>query len=281
MSDFYEALLKTKKKLELTELINVLESENRVLSDEIPRLRIISHNEQADVDNLESSKIKLSYLRITGKLEERLNKERTEARNATSRYEFALSQQKHILLQLENCIDELATLGNCEEVLRDQISFPEDATLNLLKQCTTELPQISKNINLLLQTLNKVSQWATIRNGTQSTASLSGTSDQLLSAEHAAQTALIQIKTDLQNYQTLLQPFEIILETNEIQKFPDNYLTELYTYALISNRVQNVIICLRQIGFQLNRINPKIIELQKKQTLVFLRSLLDAANSAQ
>ena len=66
MSEFQAAYRKTKFKLELLECRERLESEIKLLDAETKRLRIIAHNEQADVENLESG-ITGFFLRVTGK----------------------------------------------------------------------------------------------------------------------------------------------------------------------------------------------------------------------
>ena len=279
MLDLYEAIRHTERKLELLERKEKLESEKKLLDEEIRKLKIIAHNEQADVENMKMPSIKGLILGIVGRKQEILEKEQAEARHAQQNYELAVSRQEAVQARLRECTEQLATLGNCEEKLRKMLSLSQDTSLATLTQCTAGLPQLRQQIRDLISALAKVSQLAAFRNGTQSTSALAGTDDKLLAAERKIQNMLIQLKADIKHYEVNLAPFGIDMDTDALQSVKDDYLTDLYTYALITSRVEKLTIILRQLGFQMDAINPKLVQLTLEKNKQYLRTLLDTAHS--
>lgn len=277
MSNLQEAIYQTRLKLELLEQKEKLEAEEKRLDSEVHRLKIIAHNEQADVENLSVPGIRGLLLAMTGKKQERLEKEQAEARHAKQNYETAAAKQESVLCKLNQCAEELAALGNCEETLRQLVSLSEHSELTMLTQCGIGLCDIQQQIHELMGALTKVLQLGAIRNGTQSTSALAGTDDKLRSAERSAQEMLVQMKTGLKIFETNLSAYGLELNTDTLQKINDDHLTDLYTYALITSRVENFKVALRQLGFQLDAIKPRLEQLTLEQQKKHLRTLLDAA----
>lgn len=277
MTDFKEAYTKTQRKAELLDLTEKLNAERTQLDAEVRRLQIIAHNEQADVDNLESSGIKNILLGLTGKKRERLEKEQSEARNAVQNYELAKSKHESVIQKLDAYAKELASIDSCDESLRKLIGLPEDTTLTVLTQCTADLARIRNDISPLISILAKVTKLGAFRSGTSATSALAGTDDKLLAMERGAQNALIQLQANLQALQENVAPFGISINAAELQNIKDNYLTDLYTSALITTRTEKVTVVLRQIGFQLDAIKPKLAVLVSEERKEYLQSLLDAA----
>lgn len=277
MTEFKEVYAKTQRKAALLDLMDELNAERKQLDAEVRKLQIIAHNEQADVDNLDSPGIKSILLGLTGKKQERLEKEQSEARNALQNYELTKLKLESVIQKIDIYAAELASLGLCDESLRRLLSLPEDPTLAILVQCTSDLSRIRDDISPLIRKLSQVSQLGAFRNGTSSTSALSGTDDKLLAMERTAQDMLIEIKTSLRVLQENLAPFGILINTAELDGIKDDYLTDVYTSALITSRVEKVTVMLRQIGFQLDAINPNLAALVSKKQKEQLRLLLDAA----
>ncbi|MBR3973164.1 MAG: hypothetical protein IKJ99_04345 [Oscillospiraceae bacterium] len=274
-----EAIRLTARKLELLEQKEKLEAENKLLEERVRKLKIIAHNEQADVENLNMPGIRRLFLSITGKKQEKLEKEQMEARHAQQNLDAAAAKQDSTLHRLSQYAAELAALGNCEEELRQWLSLPEDAPLLSLEHCSTDLSGTQNLIDDLKKALVKVSQLGAIRNGTQNPIALAGTDDQLRSAERSAQDMLIQIKSELKSLDANLAAFGLKPDFDMMYNITDDYLKELYTYALITARVENVMVTLRQIGFQLDAIKPQLAQLTLDQQKKYLRMLLDIARS--
>lgn len=279
MLELQEVIQQTKLKLELLERKEKLESENKLMDAEIRKLKIIAHNEQADVENMQMPSIRGFFLSIAGKKQEMLEKEQTEARNAQQNYEFAVTRQASVLHKLNKCTEQLTVLGACEEKLRQMLSLPEDSSFVVLTRCSEDTSRIQKQISDTMAAVAKVSKLGAFRNGTQSTSALAGTDDKLLVAERHAQDMLIQLKADVKGYEEKLAHFGIILESDSLQDLKDDYLTELYTYALISSRADKITIILRQIGFQLDAIKLKLAQLTSEKHKNYLRTLVDAARN--
>ena len=276
MLEFQEAYRKTKLKLELLERREKLESESTLLNVEIKRLRIIAHNEQADVENLETPGIKGLLLTISGKKQAYMEKEQAESRTAQENYEFAVARQESTLHKLSQCNEELCLLAACEEDLRQHLNYPKDTVLTTLTYCTTELPRLQESLSTTKEKLAKVTKLGAFRNGTQSTSALAGTDDKLMAAERLAQETLCQFKIDLENFKSDMAPFGINIDTEALQRIEADYLTDLYTYAIITTRVEKVTVILKRIGFQLDAAKPKLESQKAEQQKNYLRSLLNA-----
>ena len=189
-----EAIRLTARKLELLEQKEKLEAENKLLEERVRKLKIIAHNEQADVENLNMPGIRRLFLSITGKKQEKLEKEQMEARHAQQNLDAAAAKQDSTLHRLSQYAAELAALGNCEEELRQWLSLPEDAPLLSLEHCSTDLSGTQNLIDDLKKALVKVSQLGAIRNGTQNPIALAGTDDQLRCPPRSAEPGRCRCK---------------------------------------------------------------------------------------
>lgn len=274
-----EAIRRTSLKLELLELKEALEAEATLLEDEVRKLRIIAHNEQADVENLQSPGIRGLFLNLTGKMQERLEQEQTEARHAQQDYQAAAAKLDSVLSKLAQYTEELASLGNCEDELGQMLALPEDAALETLRQCTAALSEIQSKSEHLMAALAKVSQLGAIRDGTRIPVALANTDDQLRSAEYSTQELLKQLQAELRSFKSNLAPFGIDLDVEEFLKISDDHLIGLYSYAMITSRVEHVTVLLRHIGFRLDALKPELARLTLQREKEYLQTLLDAARS--
>lgn len=277
---FKDAYNKTKRKAELLEIREKLKAECKLLDAEVRKLQIIAHNEQADVENLESPGIKSMLLELTGKKQERLEKEQGEARNAVQNYEFAKMRRESVGQRLIARESELDSLGACEVALQQLLQIPANDALLDLTQLLSDIPRILEDISSLTGTLTKVSQWGAARAATSSTSGLAGTDDTLRAIENKAQDALDQLKSNLSNLQKRAAAHGIQIDLAQLEQVESNYLTDLYTSALIDIRVDKITVMLRQIRLQLDAAFPKLTQTASEQTIRHLHMLLDAAGKA-
>lgn len=277
MSELQALICQAKQKLELLEQKETLESESAILDAEVRKLKIIAHNEQADVENMQGPSIKGFFLSIMGKKQEALEKEQAEARSAQQNYELAAAKQEAVTYKLKTCMEALESLASCEETLRTLIGYPEDTSFSSLTQCTKKLPEIQDCMTTLMTELVNVSKLGAFRNGTTSTSALAGTDDRLMSAEHKAQNLLIQLKDELRNFTENLIPFGMSVDTGDLAQVEDDYLTDLYTQALITARVDKVTIALRQLRFRLDALKPTLENTSAEYRKEHLRALIAAA----
>lgn len=275
MQELQTLLQQTRRKLELLEQQELLTAESRQLDTETHNLKIQAHNEQADVDNLSAPGIQSFFLGLTGRKQERLDKEQAEARHAQQRYASAVARQASVRQQLAECAAELEALGTCEKELQELIAFPENAALSAVVHACTVLPQIQGQINPLIADLETV---ATLGAACQSrTAALAGTVGKLLAAERSTQNKLSQFQADLADFEAAIAPFGIAINTEALHAIKDHYLTDLYTGAIIVSRADNACVALRHAGFQLDAAKPKLAQLQSQYTRLHLQALIDAA----
>lgn len=275
---FKDAYNKTRRKAELLEIREKLKGECKLLDAEIRKLQIIAHNEQADVESLESPGVKSILLGLTGKKQERLEKEQGEARNAVQNYEFAKMRRESIGQNLIAREAELDSLGACEVALRQLLQIPADEELLNLTQLLSDIPRIQEDISGLMGTLSKVSQWGSARAASSTISGLSGTDDKLRAIETKAQAALEQVKSDLMRIKEQAAVHGISIDTFKLQDVENNYLTDLYTSAVIDIRVDKITVMLRQIRLQLDAALPRLTQLAAERNIKHLHMLLDTAS---
>lgn len=274
ISDAPLCYLQTRRKLELLELTEKLENERKTLEAEVHRLKIIAHNEQADVDNLAAPGLKGFFLGLTGRKQEQMEQEQSEARNAKQNFDTAQTRLYTTKNQLNLYIDELSALGGCEDTLRQLMQFPEDAELKKLTQLLSDISCAQEEISQLKSILTKVSEWGAVRTATAATSALAETDNKLRAIENKAQKTLDLLKEDLIHLQDQASSFGISIDVSELQRVENNYLTDLYTSALIDIRVDKISVKLRQIRFQLDAAYPKLTRIASEKHKAYLQSLL-------
>lgn len=114
------------RRWELKELLPTLESQKEKLEQELFALHIDRHNQRADVENLESRSIKNYFLRVSGKLDDRLEQERREARAAESKYNAAEEELDRTKRRLADCREEIQALSGCTLAYWDALSDAAD-----------------------------------------------------------------------------------------------------------------------------------------------------------
>lgn len=114
---------------ELKQHLRALEEEKEKLSKEVFSLQIAAHNEQVDVDSLNSFNLKNMYYAMTGKKDELLAKETSEARVAKEKADAAAFHLKQIERQMESDSNTVHALQGCEE-----------AYWNMLQTVVSEIP---------------------------------------------------------------------------------------------------------------------------------------------
>lgn len=92
----------------------------------LPDLKYDVEKQQGDVDNLENGGIMSMFFSAIGRHEEKLEKERNEARAAAVKYQDALQTCQDLHRQLEDVKDQLSTLGNCEERFRTALRSKQE-----------------------------------------------------------------------------------------------------------------------------------------------------------
>ena len=276
-SDFELYLDQTRRKLELLQLQERLDTEIRDLKDRVHQLGILAHNEQADVENLETPGLKNFFLNLTGKKQERLEQELAEARRARQQLDAAQAKLNTAEYQLTRCSQEYALLGNCEEQLARLLNLPASEELSFLEQLLSHIDQAEQDISQLLKLLNTLSQLGSIRTANLGTPGLGGTDTQLRSAENTAQAALEQLKKTLLHIQSAAASCQITLDTCGLEQISSHYLTDLYTTALIDIRTNHVTLTLRQIRVQLQTALPKLKKEKADRYKAYLQMLLEMA----
>ena len=113
-ADLKELQRRAARKVQLDNQLRELKEQRRELEAKVEELAAIKHDEQADVDRLESGGLAALFYSLIGKGEEKLTKERREAAAAALKYESAARELDSVMSDIAGCESELAGLSGCE-----------------------------------------------------------------------------------------------------------------------------------------------------------------------
>lgn len=124
MNDFHTLRQQMRTWEALKEQETALQQKISTMEQLLPQLEIEMHREQDDVTHLENGGIVSMFYSAIGRQEEKLDKERQEARAAEIKYQDALNTCRDLYRELEHVRDQIHTLDNCAEkyqaVLREK-----------------------------------------------------------------------------------------------------------------------------------------------------------------
>lgn len=115
-----EIQVQSQRKQYLITLAEELESQRKDLEKKVGVLKAKKQLEQADVDKLEGRSLAAFFAGIRGNKEEKLNKERQEARAAAVKYDMTARELEAVEYDLSRNREELEGLGDIDQ-RRDQI----------------------------------------------------------------------------------------------------------------------------------------------------------------
>lgn len=166
------------RKAQLESLRVVLTKQQRELGEQTAVLQSAMEREQADVEALRKGGVKALLYGLTGKKQQKLEQEQTEAHNARLQYEAALRELTEAELGLRRTEAELGTLEGCEDeyiaLLWELMAYGKDRDSEVLLRELDEkwrmivaakaLAQHSmEQIQLLEQHLDEANRWAFVR----------------------------------------------------------------------------------------------------------------------
>ena len=102
------------RRVHLESLRSELTKQQRELSEKTQALKAAMVNEQADVDALQKPGMKSQFYSLTGKKEQKLEKEQLEAREAKGAYQAAAWELESVERQLQRNTAELVEFELCE-----------------------------------------------------------------------------------------------------------------------------------------------------------------------
>ncbi len=109
---------------QLSSMLTELRSQREMLSAEVEELESAMRNEQADVERLEGASLAAFFYKLTGKIDEQLDKERREAYAAAMKYNTALRELEGVENDIQSFSREYDSLYGCiamyEAALREK-----------------------------------------------------------------------------------------------------------------------------------------------------------------
>lgn len=115
------------QKKQLEAKLDALHNKRRNLIDKIEKLDYAKMEEQADVEKLEKTNITSLFYRATGKIYQKLEKERREASEAKAKYDAAAWELENVRNDFKKYEQELREIQDCEkqytQMLQEQLNF--------------------------------------------------------------------------------------------------------------------------------------------------------------
>lgn len=278
MSKELEAL--RQKLAHLSDLQQQLQTINQridTMESMLPSLEQSVQDEQADVDRMESGSITSLVYGILGRQEEKLEKERQEAKAAKEQYQSALRTLQELHRQKEMLTDSIAQLGNVQQeyqrhydLEREKIlggAGPSSARLRQLEEDGRQLRSLEQElieaqdagdavmdqINRIRKSLGSASTWGTIDLFTDG-----------FFADMAKYSHMDDAQAEMQELNRLLRRFSKELQDVDAHanlsadigsgmRFADFFFDGFFTDAMALNRIDRVKSQVENIASQVQR----------------------------
>ena len=290
------------RKGQLEAKVAELRCQHRELSDRVYDLEVIKLGEQADVDQLEGRSLAAFFYHMTGKLDDRLDKERQEAYAARVKYDAAARELAAVEEELSRHQSALDGLHNCEQryqaLLREKAAAVKNAggaqaeeilkleeELALLDSRKRELNEAISagssalsTISRVLSSLDSAEDWGTwdLFGG--------GLISDLAKHSHldTAQGSIEDLQSQLRRFKTELADVTIHTDmqvnVDGFLRFADYFFDGLFAdWAVldkISRSKEQVLSTQRQVDAVLGQLNGMMQAAEQEQTQ--LRDRLDA-----
>lgn len=278
MSRELEALHQQLERLD--DLQQQLKTVNRnicTMESKLPGLEQSVRDEQSDVDRMESGGISSFVYSILGRQEEKLEKERREARQAQDQYQAALNTLQDLHRQRESISDSISQLGDLQrkyqqlyEAERQRIlqsSIPNGQRLRELEEDGRQLRSLEQElieaqdagdavmeqINRIRKSLDSASTWGTVDLFTDG-----------FFADMAKYSHMDDAQAEMQELNRLLRRFSKELQDVDTHanlsadigsgmRFADFFFDGFFTDAMALSRIDRVKKQVEDIAFQVQR----------------------------
>jgi len=137
------------RKEQLEAMVAELRSQHSALSQRVGELKQVMRDEQADVDQLEGRSLAAFFYHMTGKLDDRLDKERQEAYAARVKYDAAARELAAVEEDLSRHQSALAGLQNCGQRYQALLQEKAAAVKNAGGTQAEEILKLEEGLALL------------------------------------------------------------------------------------------------------------------------------------
>jgi len=281
-----------------------LQEQKNILQSRVYRLEQIMIQEDADVKRLEGKSLTALFLRVTGKLGEKLDAEQREAWAARLKYETEARELEDVRQELDRCRQELASLRGSQQryeaVFREKQAAvrtsggPEAERLLSLEESLSALTVREKELseavqagNAALQTaqqiltcLDSAKSWGTfdlVGGGLVSDLAKHSHLDDAQALVHRLQGQLRRFHTELSDVQLPVNP-QINVEgfLRFADFFFDGLLADWAVLDQISSARDQVTVTMGRIEAALRPMKPLLdkVQAQRNQVLSGIQALV-------
>ena len=149
---------KISRKKHLQNVVDELLSEREILERKVNALALVKKDEQDDVDILEGRSLAALFYTVIGKKNEKLDKEKEEARLAAVKYDTAVKELEAVKEDLWKYKDELASLHGCEEKYDALLTEKAAVIQNSENAVSEELLKCEEYISSLINRKKEISE---------------------------------------------------------------------------------------------------------------------------
>lgn len=254
----------------------------------LPQLQEEMHQEQDDVTNLENGGIVSMFYSVLGRQEEKLDKERQEARAAEIKYQDALQTCQNLYRELEAVRGQINTLGDCAQRYQAALREKQEAFKNGIgstaaqyqalmqeaAQCQAMQKEIQEALDAGHQVLNQISD---IEDALKS-ASNWGVADMLgggfvtdmfkYSRLDDAQKQMNELNRLLRMYSKELKDLDVDLHLSANigsgMQFADFFFDNIFTDAMAFDRINKLRDQVRDIRRQVEFYRDMLYQRQRR-----------------
>lgn len=285
----------------LTAILNELQAQKATLEARVRELQTLMLDEQTDVDRLEGRSLSVFYYKVTGKLDDRLTKERQEAYAARVKYDAAAAELEGVDADIRRYQSERIALHGCEYRYETALRQKADAVKSAGGEQGEQLLRLEEHIARLDHQIKELGEAISAGNTARSTADQ--VLNQLSSAEswgtwdllggglvadvvkHShldeAQSAIQRLQSQLRRFKTELADVtihaDVQVNVDGFLRFADYFFDGLFADWAVLDRIgqstTQVQSTRHQIERVLSRLNDMTAAAQQEQAR--LRQQLD------
>lgn len=276
----------------LEAVIDDMKIQRTQLREKCDRLNTVRVQESEDVANLENGGIASFLLNLTGKLEEKLDKERREAYAAQAKYDTALRELSQLEYEIDKYTVEFETLHKSGEeyrrLVRERVSsikggsadnddiFALEQNLIILQEQNAELEEAVAAGETAVNTAKEILVYLDKADGWSTMDFFLG-SFRVDIAKHdnldKAQSGINQLQSQLRRFKSELADVTIDknigIDIDSLTTFADFFWDDLFSNLAVQEKITNAKSQINNVRYQIlytiNTLNTMINENLKQQ----------------
>lgn len=297
-----EALKKIYRLNKIDSMLNELKNDEDELKHKVYELKKTLDKETLDVEKLNNNNIVSVFYSVTGKLEDKLEKEQREALSAKLKYDQANYDLEGIKLEINKLVDERENLKNCINEYnslyiekKNLLIKSDEASANKILEITSKIEYSKRNLKELreaisagkfavnslesaLESLGSAKGWGTwdlLGGGLISDLAKHSHIDDAMSEVEQAHNQLRRFKSELADVRI---SYDIRFETDGFGKFADFFFDGLIADWFMQSKINNSYESVSKVKNQVESTIHKLQQIENQEK-INLKKLEDELNN--